>query len=468
MALDRDFHPVPLARPFRARARNKALFSLHIQLSKTASIIIVTEVKKNRPISKNGRKRMPFTIERNDLAFMDVDAVVIAANEQLQITGGSGASVAMVAGADLLQAACDDIGFCPTGSAVATPGFNLHAKTIVHAVGPVWRGGAHDEAALLRSAYDSALACAVQEGAQSIALPLLSAGTYQFPPELSLSIAREAVRSFLNDHDIDVRLVLFSREAVAAGIAAYVDIASYIDDNYVDNAYMGRSSFVPSPYEYDEFEARRSSAPASARSSAPMPGSSSIPPVAQRGYPANRAQPPVRAKKRKSPLGRLKESLTSKRETVERAESAPSYSAPSVPLAGSAAPKYALDSDAPVNLTDVLDSLDASFSSTLLALIDARGLSDVEVYKRANMSRQLFSKIRSDESYRPAKKTALALAIALELDLNETRDLLQRAGFALSHSNKADLIVEYYIKRGEYDIYKINETLYAFDQPLLL
>ncbi len=119
------------------------------------------------------------------------------------------------------------------------------------------------------------------------------------------------------------------------------------------------------------------------------------------------------------------------------------------------------------DLRSWLDRIDDPFSTTLLQLIDERGLSDSEVYKRAQMSRQLFSRIRSDASYRPAKKTVLALAVALELSSDDARDLLQRAGFALSRANKRDVIVEYFLEHKTYDLFAINEALYEFDQPLL-
>jgi len=114
-----------------------------------------------------------------------------------------------------------------------------------------------------------------------------------------------------------------------------------------------------------------------------------------------------------------------------------------------------------------LDQLDEPFSTTLLELIDRKGMTDVQLYKRAHMSRQLFSRIRSDADYRPAKKTVLALAIALKLSLDETKSLLERAGFALSHASKRDVIVEYFIRNGDYNLFAVNEALYEFDQPLL-
>lgn len=123
---------------------------------------------------------------------------------------------------------------------------------------------------------------------------------------------------------------------------------------------------------------------------------------------------------------------------------------------------------APVkSLDDLIGDLDEPFSTTLMRLIDAKGKTDVEVYKRANLDRKLFSKIRTGKGYMPGKRTAIALAIALELTLDETNDLLARAGYALSHSQRFDVIVEYFIINGKYDIFEINEVLFKYDLPLL-
>lgn len=350
---------------------------------------------------------MPFLIVRDDIARVSADAIVNAANTRLQAGGGVCGALFEAAGAADMQAACDAIGVCPTGSAVSTPAFALDAKWVIHAVGPIWRGGLSGEREALRSCYRSVFAEALRLGARSIAYPLISAGIYGFPAGEALAIAREETQAFLAEHDdIAVTLVVFDRAVMRAGGRLFAEIDEYIDDEYVE----------ASPHVRGR----------AARFAVEMQGDG-----APGGYADDGALEPLAA------------------------------------AFGGEAVCAELSAAAPRELDDLLSNLDASFSETLLALIDERGMTDAEVYHRANLSRQLFSKIRSNRAYRPTKPTAVALAVALELDPLQAQDLLSRAGLALSRSSKFDVIVRFFLERGVHDVFRINEALFAYDQPLL-
>ena len=340
---------------------------------------------------------MPFSIVRNDIARVRADVLVNAANERLMAGGGVCGAIFDGAGRSEMAAACAQIGRCPTGSAVVTPGFGLPCRWVVHAVGPIWRGGARGERGLLRSCYRSVFAEVARLGASSVAFPLISAGIFGYPVREALDVARAEATAFLDHHpDVEVTLVVFTRDVVAQGVALMGELREYVDDAYVDQ----------SPHLRD-------------RGAEP------------RELCASEARPVAAAPRRSAPVAAYGGVQT------------------------------------PDELAERLAHLDASFSETLLALIDERGLTDAQVYRRANLSRQLFSKIRSKSDYRPSKPTALALALALSLTLSQTQELLARAGLTLSRSSKFDVIVEFYLARGVHDVMTVNEALFAFDQPLL-
>jgi len=415
---------------------------------------------------------MPFQIVRCDLVDVQADALVLPSNTRLSIDGGTGLAVGKRAGLWRLRRACKRIGGCKTGSAVATPAFNLRAKHLIHAVGPVWRGTERDEH-LLRRAYDSALSLAAELGCESVGLPLLSAGTYQCPPSVSLSVAMDAIEAHLLEHETQVTLVLYSRDAVKAGLAEFEQIESYIDDNYVDEhrAYHNVSYASRAPYS-PPGAGRASERPAPSGSGRQFFGEARTGAAPSRFEETEQSalEQLERQRMDEAPragmFGGAGEFLWGLEEEADAYAAAPSASMPfhgadaaeNTPVAAPAASK---------SLEDMLGSLDAGFSETLLALIDESGRTDADVYKRANITRQHFSKIRKDPKYRPTKRTAVALAVALELDLPATQDLLARAGYTLTHASKFDVIVEYYIVNGIYNTFKINEALYAYDQQLL-
>ena len=342
---------------------------------------------------------MPFEIVRNDITNMCVDAIVNSANPRPVVGLGTDSSIHEKAGPELL-AARQKIGPIPMGQSAITPAFHLHAKYVIHTVGPVWDDGSYGEETLLRSCYDQSLKLALEHDCKSIAFPLIATNNYGFPKDKALQIAVAAFSEFLLNHEMLIYLVVFDRGAYKLSEKLFHSIASYIDDHYVD---LWEESTYGGEKEYRQQSRRRRD----------------------------------RDLFRKSAV----------------CEDAAPCAPMSVPMAAS--------------LPDFLKQADAGFTETLLKLIDKTGKKDSEIYKKACLSKQHFSKIRNNPDYRPTKQTAIVLALALELDLEQTKDLIGRAGYALSNSSKFDLIIRYFIEQKNYNVVEVNIALYEFDQSLL-
>lgn len=357
---------------------------------------------------------MPINMVRDDITRVKADAIVTAAGEAPSAEGGVNGRIHRAAGPELL-AERRKLGLLKPGEARATRAFRLPCRYVIHTVGPLWQGGGQGEEAVLAACYRRSLELALELGCRSAAFPLIAAGAHGYPRDRALRTALETVKGFVLEHDMAVTLVVFDRGSYQIGGTLFSNIAAYIDQQYVDR-------HTDSALE----RLRSQSAPPAAP---PPPAPMAAPPPAPMAAP----QAEGRAGKRPS--------------LWTRPQGAGAHLVP--------------------GLSRALSRLDLGFSQTLLGLIDRKGMTDAQCYKKANLDRKLFSKIRGNPAYRPSKPTALAFAVALELSLEETEDLLRTAGFALSRSSKFDIIVEYFIVHGCYDIFAINEALFAFDQPLL-
>lgn len=354
---------------------------------------------------------MPFQIIRNDLTKMQVDAIVNTTNPSPTVGYGVDMGIHQAAGPDLLIAR-KALGTIPVGSAGITNGYDLPAKHVIHTVCPVWQGGDKGEVRLLRRAYTRSLEIAHEAKCRSVAFPLMSAGNHGFPKTVALQTAVDAISAFLMEHEMMVYMVVFSSEAVSVSEKLFQSVESYIDEHYIAQKKLEEYGFE------DKRMARNAE-----------------------------IEPTLRYQRRMRYMELQEEAMAM---PMEASKCAPAPKAISVD-----------------DLHDLLERTDEGFSATLLNLIDRSGKKDSEVYKKANIDRKLFSKIRSNPNYQPSKPTVLAFAIALELDLEETEMLLSRAGLALSHANKQDIVVEFFIKNKNYDIFELNSVLFALDLSTL-
>lgn len=335
---------------------------------------------------------------------MHVDAIVNTTNEKM--IGYSGVDIAVhnAAGKELDEL-CRSLPPLGLGEVRVTPAFRLDAKYIIHTSGPVWHGGLQGESIILKSCYLESLKSAVEHGCESVAFPLISSGAYRYPKDKVLKFAIQVITEFLYDHELTVYLCVYDRSSYEFSRELFDDIREFIREDKTD---------------FSEY---------SIRSSRPEPCESTF---------------------------------LCDEEICDCGVGAPICASVLAPK------KIKSDSVRNKTLEEYMQSMDKSFAYKLFDLIDESGMTDVECYKKANVDKKTFSKIKCNpKTYKPSKQTAVAFAIALQLDLDETQDLLASAGLTLSRSFTFDKIIRYFIQKEIYDIFVINEALFEFDQVLL-
>ena len=321
-----------------------------------------------------------------------------------EMAGYSGVDLAVhTAAGPMLDVECRKIRPLGLGTAKITGAYDLDAKYIIHTSGPVWKGGLVGESIILKSCYTESLKLAVANGCESVAFPLISAGAYGYPKDRVLKFAIQVITEFLFEHELTVYLCVYDRRSYEFSKAIFDEISELINDDYVEEC---GAAFASETY-------------------------------------------------------RLKREFLPKEFRRRDKLSAP---APTV-CASMPAPQ---SSSKNKSLEEYMKAMDKSFAYKLFDYIDSKGMTDVECYKKANVDKKTFSKIKCNpDTYKPSKQTAVAFAIALELTLDETQDLLASAGLTLSRSFAFDKIIRYFIQKGVYDIFEINEALFEFDQMLL-
>ena len=361
---------------------------------------------------------MPYEIVRNDITRMEVDAIVNTANPRPVIGSGTDHAIHKAAGPELLEAR-RKIGDIAVGQSVATPAYGLRARYVLHTVSPAWKDGEHNEEELLRKAYNAALALAVKLKCKTVAFPLLSAGSYGFPRDEALLIAVRAISEFTLHHRIQIYLVIFNAEAFSLAGGMFSGLKSFVDDHYVEE------------HTREEYGFRRG----------------------RRGPEETYAYQ----------TGCLPRDGTASCKSIALGNAAASVPMP--PTAGEAAALFPGMSLEEMMQQEVSDF--RAYFGQLLQLRNALGDKDSDVYHRASVSRQVFNKILNKKGYLPSKTTILQLAIGLKLDVDETKLLLEKAGYALSPSSKVDMVVRYYIENKTYNVQFINIALDQYHLPLL-
>ena len=392
---------------------------------------------------------MPFKIVRNDITKMSTEAIVNTANDHATVGTGCDSAVYKAAGHDeLLNYREEKIGFVPEGEVFITPGFKLKAKYIIHAVSPLYLDGNQGEGEKLRSCYRKSLQIAKENGIKSISFPLISTGGFGYPKEEGMRIAVDEINAFLLSNEMDIFLVVFDTKATQLGEKIYPGLEAYIDHNYVKEA---REEEYGDAY----FGSMRPSEPGCDRylSNAQM-----IERRTRRNAEAQRREMPDCSAQSVPSVGAVPK--TGKPSFLDEALS--------IDECCDEAPYFDFEEQHESKLQERMRHMSDTYSEYLMYLIQERNMENAEVWKRAIVDKKIFSKIKNNANYHPNKLTALCLCVGAKLNLDESKDLLARAGYALSPCNKTDIIFSYFIENEIYDMIELDIQLEEHGLPCII
>ena len=402
---------------------------------------------------------MPLKIVRNDITKMNTDAIVNTANEYVAVGPGCDTAIYQAAGHDeLLQYRKENIGPVPEGEVFITPGFQLPAKYIIHAVSPLFIDGDSGEEEKLRSCYRKSLQLAKENQIRSIAFPLISTGSFGYPLEEGIRIAADEINAFLLANDMLVYIVVFGRRATSLGTKLYPDLEEYIDQNYVEIKKVEESGYYNRPLPG-----------AAAPPAGSAPSGAAKAPMGSAPAGAARAPEDSSLSGAQGIFGNFRRRRATLSRADEEAElSEMSLEEPSDSFMQSSA-SFIDDIELHESKIDErMAHLSDTFSEYLMHLIESKGLKNADVYKRAIIDKKIFSKIKTNPHYQPKKITALCLCIGAKLNLDETIDLLARAGLALSPCDKTDVIFKYFIENEHYDMVDLDIVLEEHGLPCII
>ena len=361
---------------------------------------------------------MPFQIIRNDITKVKADVIVNSANPIPTYAGAVDRSIYLAAGANDLLLERRKIGNIPVGEAAYTPAFKLQAKYIIHTVGPVWIVGEHGEIEAVRSCYQNSLRIASELKCESIAFPLISTGAYGFPKDKALEAATSVIYQFLLQNEMMIYLVIYDQASLDYSCRLFTDVKQYIDLHYIEDQ-------------------EQLALEAASNGDVTVSG-----PVARKAISNG-----LLTQEQEDRLRAHRKSISDR---IDRSKGR----------------TYESEKISTASLDKMFENSTRYFGDALIEMIAERRLTNSEVYRAANISKQTFSNIRKSENP-PKRETVAALAIGMKLTVKEAEMLYEAAGYSLTKTNKFDVCIRYFLINKRYNIVENNIFLDSYGLPSL-